>query len=444
MKNIRIAIFLSIMAIPAHAEFKQNTKFGVESRSTSSSTTQSDLDVYKAEYTASYLTAVNSLNSVFVKASAILTDSSEALNALDNDLINQSTDDEDNAIFRLREAWWEKDRHTGYKKDAITFGLKRIKMSPYWIDDEIESLSWHVETTTTSWQLGLGQQLTSYNTSTTLNIEDKGKFAAWGRLQHDWMPYHSLHLNTLFVNQHRDIATDEMSDSFIGPLNGNYVWLGLGGSHNWLSIDDVTSNLGYLIEATALTGTGDTFNNRDDSWQRSKNNAFSVLGGIRIQPLDVPFFIGSTVAYASGSNDGKSTYFQSGYQSNKSKYLGTRDQAYQFNYALDASLSNLATVSLFSSYQVSNEWSINGAISSYLRADSDTPAYRRNRALETTGTQKDIGTGLDFQAIYRSKQFLGSGNKGRVKLSTSQFITGDALESYDDETRISLEITVEL
>ncbi|WP_394213371.1 alginate export family protein [Enterovibrio calviensis] len=444
MNKTTFALLVSVLATPAYAQLEHRLKTSAENRSTSSSNSTRETDAYQAEYTASYLTSIDPVHTTFVRASAIVTNSSVALNSLDEEIVNQTPKDEDHFILRLREAWWQIAQQSGFNKDVITLGLYRVRMSPYWIDDEIESISWQVNTTKTAWQMGLGEQLSSYNTSTTLNVQDKGKLVLWGQVANDWAPYHSLHINSLFVTQHTNVNTNDISNAYLGPLNGDYLWLGIGGSHNWLTLDDPTSRIGYHFEVTALLGDGDIFNNEKDMWQNENTSAMSVLGGLRFQPSAHDWFLGSTIAYASGSEDGKGTFFQSGYESNKGTYLGTRDQAYQFNYALNASVSNLVSASLFSAYQIDEAWSVNGAVSSYVRADTTAPAYRRSRALETNQADRDIGTGLDLEATYRAKHFFSLNNTIRAKFRASRFIVGNALASYDDETRLHLELTMEL
>lgn len=444
MRKTFLALAVTMAAMPASAELRHNVKTSVETRSTSTPQSIRDTDAYKAEYAASYLASIDRQNTAFIRGTLAVTNSSVALNSLDNDLINQTTDDEDHLILRLREAWWQVDRPGGYQKDAITAGLKRIRMSPYWIDDEIESVSWDVETTKTSWLVGLGQQLGSYNTSTTLNEEDRSKLAVWGQLEHDWKPYHSLHTNALFVSQHDTVDTEAVPSSYLGPLNGNYLWLGLGTSHNWLQKNDITSRYGYLFELTTLLGDGDRFTPKDNQVQSASTQALSVQGGFRIQPTEETWYLGTTLAYASGSSDGRKSYFQSGYESNKGTYLGTGESAYQFNYAFNASLSNLVSASLFSAIEMDDSWSINGAVSTYMKASEDAPAYRRHRALETSGNEKNLGTGFDVEATYRANHMFTIHNKFRVKLRASHFMTGQALSNYDDETRFTFELMMEL
>ncbi|MGF1911723.1 alginate export family protein [Vibrio kasasachensis] len=444
MRKLTIALALSATSFATAAEYRHSVRMVADSQTTNTNSTQKDKNAFSAEYRGRLKHTLSPSNQLYMDGRVLFTNDSVAYNAFDDSTSLQSTDSSDHVIFRLNEFWWQYELLNSFEHNAISVGLKRIKLSPHWIDDEIESISWQLETTKMDLQLGVGEKLSTYNTTTSINEENEGKLFVWTEIISDWKPYHHWTIRALYSNQHSDLEQADVTSLYANVLEGELWWIGAGVAHNWQSIEDPTSAFGYSFEAINLFGNGKLISQQNSTWEDRSISAFALLGGVHMKLTQDPFYLGATFAYGEGSSDGKSTFFQSGLESNKNTYAGSRDALYQFNYAFDADLSNLMTGSIFSSYEFNESWSLTGAISHYQRADTSAPIARKQRWLPLEDGQKTLGTGLDLEATYRDNNLFSSSLKGRLRLRASHFLVDDNIPNFQDETRLRADLTIEL
>lgn len=444
MRLTVIAIIVAGLSMQANADFVQSIKTTVETQSTNTNSMEKDRDVISAEYIAKYSRALSSNQFIYADARALLTNDAVNYNAFDGSNATANTEDNDHLVFKLNQLWWQYDFAQPSQQNSLFIGLKRHRLSPYWLDDEIESLSWQVSSTRVDWQLGFGQKFSTFNSSTSLKEEEKSKLYGWAEIESDWMPYHHWSLKGLVTTQYKDIDEDKVSSSYSSALEGELWWLGAGLSHNWLTKDDPTSKFSYNLQAIQLLGNGQFFDFNGQTLRQTSISANAFLGGVRTQISSVPFYLGGTFAYSEGGKDAESTFIQTALASNKGKYAGNLNSLYQFNYAFDPDLSNLVTGSIFASYAFDRDWSITGAISSYQKADRAAPISRRQHRLLTNNRQKTLGTGFDIEASYRSDNLLGTSLSSVMQIRASHFVADDALKHFQDETRLRFDITVKL
>ncbi|WP_194436524.1 alginate export family protein [Vibrio fluminensis] len=444
MRLTVVAILFAGLSTQANADFAHAIKTTIETQSTNSNSMEKDKDVISAEYIAKFSHTLNEQQRMYLDARALLTNDSSVYNAFDDNSATANIEDTDHLVFKLNEFWWQYDFAQQLEQNSLFIGLKRHRLSPYWLDEEIESLSWQVKSTRVDWQLGLGQKFSSFNSSTSLKEEEKSKLYAWAEIESDWMPYHHWSLKGLVTKQYKDINESEVSNTYSSAIEGELWWLGAGLSHNWLSKDDPTSSFAYNLQAIQLLGNGRFFDFDSSTLRQRSISATALLAGIRTQVTSVPLYLGVTFAYSEGGQDASSTFIQTALASNKGKYAGNNDALYQFNYAFDPDLSNLVTGSIFSSYAFDSDWSVTGAISHYQKADSSAPISRRQHRLHSETRQKTLGTGLDLEASYRSDNFLGTSLGSVMRIRASHFMVDDALDHFQDETRLRFDITLKL
>ncbi|MFO6283612.1 outer membrane porin AlgE, partial [Pseudomonas aeruginosa] len=180
--------------------------------------------------------------------------------------------------------------------------------------------------------------------------------------------------------------------------------------------------LNYWASATWLTGDRDnlTTTTVDDrriatGKQSGDVNAFGVDLGLRWN-IDEQWKAG--VGYARGSGggkDGEEQFQQTGLESNRSNFTGTRSRVHRFGEAFRGELSNLQAATLFGSWQLREDYDASLVYHKFWRVDDDSDIGTSGINAALQPGEKDIGQELDLVVTKYFKQ-------GLLPASMSQYV----------------------
>ncbi|MES2818312.1 MAG: alginate export family protein [Pseudomonadota bacterium] len=358
----------------------------------------------------------------------------------------------------LREFWVDYAGLTDYPGEHLRLGRQRLR-SPdgLWRDTNIEALNWTFDTTLLRASLGVAERFSDYRTDLDeLAPEDQDRSHLFGDIAAQWAPGHWVALRG---HHRRDDGklSDLTGEVELGDKRstGDLTWLGLTASSDAFNFRN-THTLNYWASLTGLTGEREQLRNVEDgrSVQRSDVSAWGTDLGLRWR-LDPHWQIGAAYARGSGGGDdqgegnkGDGQFEQTGLQSNRSTYTGTRSSTHRFGEAFRGELSNLQAASLFGSWQLNDDYDASLVYHRFWRLDDRQPIGDSgiNAQLDDNGAnrallngEKDLGQEVDLVLTKYFKQGLLPASISQtldepsalVRFRGGVFKPGDA---YDSET----------
>ncbi|HHK2868753.1 TPA: outer membrane porin AlgE [Pseudomonas aeruginosa] len=357
-----------------------------------------------------------------------------ATDTIETDTLQSDTDDGNNSrndgrepdksYLAAREFWVDYAGLTAYPGEHLRFGRQRLREdSGQWQDTNIEALNWSFETTLLNAHAGVAQRFSEYRTDLDeLAPEDKDRTHVFGDISTQWAPHHRIGVRI----QHADDSghlrrPGEEVDNLDKTYTGQLTWLGIeatGDAYNYRS----SMPLNYWASATWLTGDRDnlTTTTVDDrriatGKQSGDVNAFGVDLGLRWN-IDEQWKAG--VGYARGSGggkDGEEQFQQTGLESNRSNFTGTRSRVHRFGEAFRGELSNLQAATLFGSWQLREDYDASLVYHKFWRVDDDSDIGTSGINAALQPGEKDIGQELDLVVTKYFKQ-------GLLPASMSQYV----------------------
>ncbi|MCR3859364.1 outer membrane porin AlgE, partial [Pseudomonas aeruginosa] len=357
-----------------------------------------------------------------------------ATDTIETDTLQSDTDDGNNSrndgrepdksYLAAREFWVDYAGLTAYPGEHLRFGRQRLREdSGQWQDTNIEALNWSFETTLLNAHAGVAQRFNEYRTDLDeLAPEDKDRTHVFGDISTQWAPHHRIGVRIHHADDSGHLRRPgEEVDNLDKTYTGQLTWLGIeatGDAYNYRS----SMPLNYWASATWLTGDRDnlTTTTVDDrriatGKQSGDVNAFGVDLGLRWN-IDEQWKAG--VGYARGSGggkDGEEQFQQTGLESNRSNFTGTRSRVHRFGEAFRGELSNLQAATLFGSWQLREDYDASLVYHKFWRVDDDSDIGTSGINAALQPGEKDIGQELDLVVTKYFKQ-------GLLPASMSQYV----------------------
>nr|7ACG_A Chain A, Alginate biosynthesis protein AlgE [Pseudomonas aeruginosa]8PZ4_A Chain A, Alginate production protein AlgE [Pseudomonas aeruginosa] len=357
-----------------------------------------------------------------------------ATDTIETDTLQSDTDDGNNSrndgrepdksYLAAREFWVDYAGLTAYPGEHLRFGRQRLREdSGQWQDTNIEALNWSFETTLLNAHAGVAQRFSEYRTDLDeLAPEDKDRTHVFGDISTQWAPHHRIGVRIHHADDSGHLRRPgEEVDNLDKTYTGQLTWLGIeatGDAYNYRS----SMPLNYWASATWLTGDRDnlTTTTVDDrriatGKQSGDVNAFGVDLGLRWN-IDEQWKAG--VGYARGSGggkDGEEQFQQTGLESNRSNFTGTRSRVHRFGEAFRGELSNLQAATLFGSWQLREDYDASLVYHKFWRVDDDSDIGTSGINAALQPGEKDIGQELDLVVTKYFKQ-------GLLPASMSQYV----------------------
>ncbi|QJQ22368.1 alginate export family protein [Pseudomonas sp. SK] len=361
--------------------------------------------------------------------------------------------EQDKSYLAMREFWVGYSGLTAYPGEQLRFGRQRLRSDDgMWRDTNIEALNWTFDTTLLKADLGVAQRFSEYRTDLTeLAPEDKDRTHLYGNVATQWTPGHWVGVRAHHTHDGGSLKNPgETVDALDKTRTGDLTWLGLeanSDAYNWRN--DHTVN--YWGSVTWLTGDRDTLSSQvvgDENVATGKQsgdvNAWATDLGIRVR-LDPQWQVGAAYARGSGGggDDGSSNYEQTGLESNRSNYTGTRSRVHRFGEAFRGELGNLQAATLFASWQLRDDYDASFIYHKFWRVDGNQNIGSSgiNAVVNDNGVnrplvdgEKDLGQEMDVVVTKYFKQGLLPASMSQaidepsalVRLRAGVFKPGDA------------------
>lgn len=367
----------------------------------------------------------------------------------------------------IREMWLEFGGMTSFPGEVLRLGLQRIKeQDGLWWDRDIESLRWIFDTTLVQAQLGVAEQFGTWRSDDVeLSPSQKRRAYAFGTMTRQWSPGHFYGLRAAYAMDHGDLPeVGEEIEADTKTRNRDYLWLALRTENGYYDPRNTRGSV-YWFEAMALTGRREaaTQGSSDPSdpsappsgtVEEIREETVTALAGdmgLRFRlPLIFPMNFGLMGAAAQGDRAGDQSHVfeQTGLESNRSRYTGTRTLIHRFNEALAADFSNLLAANAFISmpYELA-DFSL--VYHRFARHSTDESISADGIDVRPTTDSRDIGSGWDFVATRYFRGFARQTSdddedaRSNLRLRASRFTPGAAFaEGVKDQTRVTLELTL--
>ncbi|MDZ3995512.1 alginate export family protein [Pseudomonas sp. Teo4] len=359
----------------------------------------------------------------------------------------------DKSYLALREFWVGYSGLTAYPGEELRLGRQRLRSDDgMWRDTNIEALNWTFDTTLLKADLGVAQRFSEYRTDLTeLAPEDKDRTHVYGNVAAQWTPGHWVGLRAHHSHDGGSLKNPgETIDALDKTRTGDLTWLGLeanSDAYNWRN--DHTVN--YWGSLTWLTGDRDTLSSEQvggdqvaTGKQSGDVNAWATDLGIRLR-LDPNWQVGAAYARGSGGggSDGSNNFEQTGLESNRSNFTGTRSRVHRFGEAFRGELGNLQAATLFASWQLRDDYDASFIYHKFWRVDDqqNIGSSGINAVVNDNGVsrplvngEKDLGQEMDVVVTKYFKQGLLPASMSQaidepsalVRLRAGVFKPGDA------------------
>ncbi|NBA98074.1 alginate export family protein [Pseudomonas sp. R5(2019)] len=357
-----------------------------------------------------------------------------ATDIIETDTLRQSTDETqassnarepDKSYLAMREFWIGYSGLTQYPGEQLRLGRQRLRNDDgMWRDTHIEALNWGFDTTLLRANLGVAERFSEYRTDLTeLAPEDKDRLHLFGDVSTQWQPGHWVGVRAHHTQDDGKLANPgETVDELDKTRTGDLTWLGLEANSDAYNFRN-TNTLNYWGSVTWLTGNRDTLNTSTvngeqvaTGQQSGDVNAWATDLGLRWR-LDPNWQVGAAYAHGSGGggDDGSGNYEQTGLESNRSNFTGTRSRIHRFGEAFRGELGNLQAMTLFTSWQLQDDYDASLVYHKFRRIDGDQNIGSSgiNAVVEDNGVnrpliqgEKDLGQEMDLVVTKYFKQGL--------------------------------------
>lgn len=333
----------------------------------------------------------------------------------------------------LREFWVDYAGLTDYPGEHLRLGRQRLHNDDgQWRDTNIEALNWTFDTTLLRASLGTAQRFSDYRSDIDeLAPEDQDRLHVFGDIETQWRPGHWVGLNAHHSDDDGNLASPgEPIDTLDKRATGKLTWLGVQANSDAYNFRN-QKPVNYWASLTSLSGDREDLSRGVVNGQEvatGKNsasvNAWATDLGLRFR-LDPSWQVGGAYARASGSGDddgnGTGNYRQTGLQSNRSNFTGTRSSVHRYGEVFRGELSNLQSATLFGSWQMAEDYDATLVYHKFWRVDDqqqigrsginasfDDPLSNAVPApqVDLVDGEKDLGQELDLVVTKYFRQGL--------------------------------------
>lgn len=392
--------------------------------------------------------------SAYVMGQAVTATDTVQTDTLQSDEVdNNATNgrEPDDSYLALREFWVDYAGLTQYPGEHLRFGRQRLRDdSGMWADTNIEALNWTFDTTLLRAHAGVAQRFSEYRTDLTeLAPQDKDRTHVFGDISTQWAPHNwvGLRLHHADDSGHLKDAGEQV-DSLDKRSTGDLTWLGVeanGDGYEYRS----QMPLNYWASATWLTGNRDRLTSADVNGERIATgkqsgdvNAYGVDLGLRWN-IDEQWRAGAGYARGSGGgHNGEDQYEQTGLQSNRSNFTGTRARVNRFGEAFRGELSNLQDATLFGAWQLRDDYDASLVYHKFWRVDGDSDIGNSGINAPLVNDSRDVGQEVDLVMTKYFKQGLLPASMSQaidepsalIRFRGGLFMPGDAYGNHVDST----------
>jgi len=359
----------------------------------------------------------------------------------------------------IRELWFDYRGFSRYPGESFRIGRQRIREKDgLWWDKDIESIRWIFDTTTLFAFTGIAQEFNNYRTDKNeLDEDEKDILNLFSTVSWQWKPGHHIGSRFHYKNndsQKSNIGTRVSQSKANELMRGDFFWLGLNTKSNFFDYRN-TDSINYYAELTWLhtNGKNATLSSNIgratiDGYQSSSSNNYSLDTGIRWKlPLEQRVHLGAAIAIGSGGAEQNTpnSFVQTGLQSNRSRFTGTRTSFHRFNEAYRAELTNLQVVTLYGTLSKPAVYDLSLVYHYFQRDNSNASIITDGVTAPLINGKKDLGYGVDIVGSYYFKKITPWTNfkfkqDASLRFRASTFNPGSAYGKDTDNMKYRVSI----
>lgn len=351
---------------------------------------------------------------------------------------------ETDAFFALREFWFDYNGLTDYPGESIRFGRERLKEDTgMWWDDDITLARWIFNTTLLDTTVGIANKISEARTDVSeLQLEEQDIARVFAQTRWQWHKDHYLTFLATHAERYsddRDLA-EEAGDGLPERVTDSLTWAGARADNAYFDWHS-RSWFQYLVSVAAVNGDQSRLGTTETgalSRQEQDVSGWAADIGLRAQLMESPrWTAGVHGAIASGGDNGDESdaFRQTGMESNRSRYTGTRSQVSRFGEAFQPEWSNLKTVTAYTALTNRDDWAANLIYHRYWLADQAGLVTSDLIEPGFTGNSDDLGESVDLVLGYYGDDGEGSWNTFDVRLRGGVFLPGEAYGPDADDAR---------
>lgn len=367
-----------------------------------------------------------------------------------SDTQNADARQPDKSYLAMREFWVDYSGLTAYPGEHLRVGRQRLRSDDgAWMDTNIEAMQWQFDTTLLQAKVGVAERFSEYRTDLDdLAPEDEDRRHFFAGLDYQWTPGHRIGANLHHSRDDGSLARpgerlDELSKRYTGDL----TWYGLHADGGFFERNS-RNRLNYWAQVTWLKGDTDQLqqqvvgNERQATGSRSQDvDAWAVDLGLRYD-LDDQWKVGAAYSRGSGGGDDSEShqFMQTGLQSNRANFTGVESRLHRYGEAFRGELSNLQVASVFSSWELNEDYDASLVYHRFWRVDGDQDVGDSGITAPLVAGEKDLGQEVDVVLTRYFKQGLLPAavaeqldeRSALVRLRAGVFRPGDAYGSGTD------------
>lgn len=358
---------------------------------------------------------------------------------------------ETDGFVGLREFWFDYNGLTDYPGESIRFGRERLKEDTgLWWDDDVSLIRWIFDTTLLKTTVGVANKVSEMRTDIgDPPVEERSIARVFGQTRWQWrkdqyLTFLATHAERYSSDQ--DLA-DEASDGLPGRVTDSLTWASVRGDNAYFDWHS-HSRFQYLASVSAVTGTDSRLDtNGTETFNRQQRNVSGWAAdlGLRAQLHETPrWTVGMHGAIASGGSDSSHSdaFRQTGLESNRSRYTGTRSQVARFGEAFQPEWSNLRVATAYTALSNRDDWAANFIYHRYWMDDQAGTVYSDLIEPGYTGASDDIGQSFDIVLGYYGDDGASNWHSFDVRLRGGVFMPGDAFgpDASSNRHRVVLDV----
>lgn len=341
-----------------------------------------------------------------------------------------------NGFMGIREAWVDYTGFTPYPGEYLRSGLQRVRSDDgLWWDTDIEASRWVFNTTLIDAEVGIAQRLALYRSDKNdVPYQDDHRLHIFGKYRYQWRAGHWIAARFHRFDDNKPTPLFSINPTQIKDTYSNVQWLGIELDSDYYH-SDINRTLNYQLSAVKMDGQYLKMGQ-----QRLEKNIGGTMLDALLRYRINQWQVGAATSLSSGEITATSDniFLQTGLESNRSAFTGTRARILRFGEAYRPSLGNINVYSLFVSLTPVPTSDISVIFHKFTRRNALAPTVSAVLADQVDG-ESDLGQELDLVFSW----YLNSGvlspewaldDRAYVRLRGGVFESGPV---YDKGSRLT-------
>lgn len=315
---------------------------------------------------------------------------------------SSASDPGSDGFVGVREAWVDYTGFTQYPGEYFRTGLQRVRSNDgLWWDTDIEATRWIFDTTLIDAEIGAAQRFALYRSDESdVPNQDEDRRHLFGKYRYQW---HSGHWVAARFHQLSDGKSTQglsANPAVREDIYSNLRWLGVELDSDYYRPNNDNA-LNYQLGAVMMDGQ-----RKDVGRSRLQENVGGTLTEALVRYRLGHWQFGAATAMSSGeiTDNEDNRYLQTGLESNRSAFTGTRARIFRFGETYRASLGNLNVYSLFASYVPTPATDVSVVLHRFERRNALAPT---DSAIVAKQVDRESDLGQELDIVF--SRYLNSG-----------------------------------